>query len=526
MYVSSYLELYTTLLGWKLYDLSYAVLSELGITLVPFVYIVISKISDGNSAKGDNSGITEEIDTVVTMVIAIVVWITCVIPWSNIQPTNIRFQPTATFGNLAPPVVTAASDTTTYATTFSAIDLGNAEAPLWWGFLGQVSTGMAHAISDNLPLEPSLESLKVALSHDTINNPETRAQYKEFYSKCYTTAKNKYHRLSSQKKLPPEAVAALAVHGPEDLDWPGSRILRATPGLYATCNTPATCGSSLTSRQPVGAAPQLGCDDWWSNLSQDMLLEDGASSSMWADFGAWSGLSNENIEDTRIKNLLNNLSTDDIAEPQQYGNPGWATRYYNNVQNLLATGAVASQALKQNAEKEIMRQVIPMVKSVAVLMLTFVLPFLLVVGMYKIGSIVTLSVVFFSMYFIHALLAVANWVDHFLLTAIAQGYSWIDFVLDPIALGQGRLLIGIVTGSLYIVAPMIWFYGLVFVGVSAGRSANSFVSGMGGGSAAGAGSANLGGGYAKKGFDKSAGAGYSSAKKGYTAVRDKFRGGR
>ena len=237
----------------------------------------------------------------------------------------------------------------------------------------------------------------------------------------------------------------------------------------------------------------------WEDLSQQMLLEDGASSSLWSDFTAWSGLSNEEIEDTRIKNLLANLNTDDIAKPEEYGNPSWASRAYNNVQNVVSTGAVAAQALKQNVEKEVMRQVIPMVKSVALMMLAFILPFLLVTGMYSLGSIVTLSVIFFSLYFIHALLAVANWVDHFLITAVAQGYSWTDYILSPVDIGQGRLLLGILTGSLYVIAPMLWFYGLVFVGVSAGRSANSLVSGMGGGAGAATGAANQQGKLAEQG---------------------------
>lgn len=499
MYVSTYLELYTTLLGWKLYDLSYAVLSELGITLIPFVILIVKKMTSDNSAKGDSSGITDELDTVISMIIAIVIWITCVIPWATVAPTNIRFQPTPTFGNLAPPVITATEDNSTYANTFSAVDLGNAEIPLWWGFVSQVSTGVAHAISDGLPKEPSLETMKVALTHDNINDPETRSQYKEFYAKCFKPASNKFHRYGAQDKLPATATTALNLYGAEDVNWPGSRVFRATPGFYATCNDPVSCGSSLTSRQPVGNVAQLSCADWWTSLSQKMLLEDGASSSRWADFRAWSGLSDEAIEDTRIKNLLANLNTNDIARPNEYGNPGWFSRAFNSAQNLLSTGTVAAQAFQQNAEKEILRQVIPMVKSVALLILAFVLPFLLVTSLYSIGGVITLTIVFFSLYFIHALLAVANWVDHFLISAVAQGYSWTDYLLSPVDIGQGRLLLGIITGSLYVAAPTIWFYGLVIVGSAAGSGANKLVNGSGGGGAAATGAASQQSKYVEQG---------------------------
>ncbi len=128
------------------------------------------------------------------------------------------------------------------------------------------------------------------------------------------------------------------------------------------------------------------------------------------------------------------------------------------------------------------RQVASMVQSMVLLVFTVVLPILLAMGSYSLSTLMTLSLLQFSIIFLFSL---AAWLDNFLLSGLWSGADknanvLID-TLMPNTSGVGTQVLAItwVTWLLYTLAPLAFTYFLGAVGVKAGASVAGMIGNSG-----------------------------------------------
>jgi hypothetical protein len=138
-----------------------------------------------------------------------------------------------------------------------------------------------------------------------------------------------------------------------------------------------------------------------------------------------------------------------------------------------------------------LRQAVPMVMALLKMALVVCLPLLLVVGTYDLKTLVVLSVVQFSFFFVDFWFQLARWIDSTILDALyGWGFGWNrpHSNFDPVmGLNNafGDMLLNYVMGTMFIVLPTFWVAALGWAGVHAGGALQGLITGTGDAKAAG-----------------------------------------
>ncbi len=100
-----------------------------------------------------------------------------------------------------------------------------------------------------------------------------------------------------------------------------------------------------------------------------------------------------------------------------------------------------------------------------ILMMVYLfLPFILVFSSYRIGTMIFISIVIFSIKFWTVLWAVSHWLDNNLLTSL-NPEAWYQILGLP---STAEMVIDFTTATLYIVMPFFWTSTLAWAGYKAG----------------------------------------------------------
>ena len=540
MYVSSYLELHTTLLGWMLYGLSFEVIASTGLFLLPFMWILWSgsaqHIAQANQLDNEShSGTKAHIFGILG---GLVVLFFCLMPVYEIQPTTVVYQPTPSFSNPDPAEVSADDDPSTYSQSLDPVT-GNAtvRVPIWWRFLLGISTGITQSIVQNLPTPGDLRQARVALSSTNISDPAVAYEYRNFIRECYIPAHKQFERMVREGSLAPTGVNA------EDIDWPGSRYLATLPGGYLYC-TPEDrithgCYYSIAPDPKATAylGPKATCADWWGAIENKLLDLDQANDSTWQNlkdkFASLKGTSDDKIRQGRVKRILNNYAATQVSSEHSSGDDSLIERGWGLVEDVIATTEVTKTSIAQESYLNIVKQAAPMIVAILQMFAVIMLPWAMLFTAYRLSAIISLSFVLFSLTFVHALLAIAGWLDHYLTTSLFDGFSMLSWLQgdDAHVFGnaQKRLLLNIILIFAYAGVPMLWMVVMGIAGVGAARSTGVATSGAarstaGVGAAAGAGALGAaktaGSGAARAAGRTSAG---QAAAKAAQGVKSKFR---
>lgn len=146
---------------------------------------------------------------------------------------------------------------------------------------------------------------------------------------------------------------------------------------------------------------------------------------------------------------------------------------------------------------DVVRQAVPMVMALLKMALVICIPLLLVVGTYDLKTLVTVSVVQFSFFFVDFWFQLARWVDSTILDALyGWGWGWNrpHSNFDPVmGLNNafGDLLLNFVMGTMFIVLPTFWVAALGWAGIHAGGSLQGLINGTGDAKAAGGKASNM-----------------------------------
>ena len=484
MYVSTFLELHTVLLGWMLYTVVFRILFDTGLLILPFLWLLLRNTARSVGEEKEGSNETTVMNIKGTLA-AIVVVAACVMPAYEVAPSDVKYQPPKQVDGTVPDEIRGDIDPTTYKDYFGAAT-APVRIPGWWVLLHSISAGITHSVIDSLPAYSDLREAKMLLASRNIEDPALGAEYHDFYLGCYRPAKRNYEILRQEGLVP-------LADDDAQLDWAGSPYLIAMRGGYggaASCGgdqrycqnapMPLDIQKSASLRNRVGGN---SCAHWWESLRTDLLdyaRRDQGTIDRAVNFLKWGfGIdSAREQEDLLVRSMLENFqATQPIAGTSSSGQ-GVFSRVGEAVAGVGLLGAWAVAELMLGT----MKQVMPILAAVMLMLVTAFIPFALLFSSYSIGGVLQVSFLVFSLIFVQAILAMVGWFDNYLISSMFESEgAWSFMSRADTAVGDAnkKMLINIVLTTLYTIGPIVWLSLMGAVGIRAAQGANRmFESGI------------------------------------------------
>ena len=473
MDVSSAIEIYTTVLGWVLYDGIWGILSDTGLLYVPLAAGVIKNWvyawrMQGN--EGAEATVRNNWMDIFSMMTVIAV---AGVPMFTINPGDLSH--TTPCGGST---VAGGSTGTLYDKAFAAIDGKSAQVPLWWYGIMAMSNGANNATVALIPCFPDLRTFAYRIDNARISDPELRRQLELFTRDCWQKARAKF--MASHTALPQNYLA-------EDIDWIGSQFFQDTDGFYgnnlnlsirASEEIPGFAYNAARDTEYLpGIIPANGrpeCKDWWDNAQSGLrprllaLVDPEA-------------ITQANIETGDIQ-LAKNALMRKILEPERvalgrtldingYGNA------YGADANFLAKGVaglgVDKELLFWQPKIYALRQAAPIGQSFVLMGIYLFLPFILLFSGYSIEVLFTVTVAVFGIKFLTPIWTLAVWIDNHMMEAL--GLKWFAFTFDDDK-ATTMTILNLVAMLMFVVLPIVWFVMIGWAGFHLQKTMDNFNS--------------------------------------------------
>lgn len=490
LYTTDYLEYYLTLLSWLIHNGIWAVLVASGVFAIPFLAIVIQEWLKARAEGADegNKGTLSAARIENRVFVAIVVIMFAGIPFIDVDFNRLQFDRTRSSQcqvNVPLPTETG------WSQSFSTLNNQSARVPVWWFFMHAISRAVTGASVAAIPCGTDLRQIRMEVDATRIADPVLAQEVSDFTHDCYGPARARL--FMNRPDLSDEEM--------HDVTWIGSRYFLDNSGFYDAdrSSTPREGWPYDTARDagltevPSGAGYPT-CEQWWSDSNglRARLLGQ-VDPGLLARIGGWAGfLSQDEVNDSVIRA---------IASPrQQKLNQGAVySDYGGQIEKTLpnvATRAVRDAGLAVGSvayfpAMDAMRQSLPMALALLKMALVICIPLVLVIGVYDLKTLVTVSVVQFALFFVDFWFQLARWIDSTILDALyGWGFGWNrpHSNFDPlIGLNNafGDMLLNFVMATMFVILPTFWIGALSWVGVRAGIMANNLSEGTKGAANAG-----------------------------------------
>jgi hypothetical protein len=531
MPVGSTIELYTTILGWILYDSIWSMLVTTGLVLIPFAVTIINVLIDTRDSpvEIDSKGLMRILETRIYVMLLVVMF--AVQPQINVHTSKTTYTQYRC-GVTASKSLIKSMRELTYGDSKSTLDKSTptfgvmldgrtAQAPLWWYLVTSLNHAITQAARQELPCQADLRTMGAGLSKLAITDKALKDEVTDFYKDCWQPAANQFAR----ERLPDAELPAKFRDGAvyDDITWPGSEFFINRAGYYdtlrATAEVPAFPYSpmrdSVKAPEPPPGVDRGGfptCHEWWlgypatgSSISSDTGLRDrllayiknnalpddkeDSTGSWWKFWAEDKFATTADADNALIKTTLNAEASDIQLEltngSSEYGGMLGSTTDHimRNMRQLVGSAGLLVGSAKKAVEVEMVRQVAPMIQAVVLLLFTVGLPLLMTMGSYSLKTLFALTLLQFSIIFWGFLFALASWLDNFLLSGLWSGADKnANMLMDtimPNTSGVGTQILAItwVTFALYTLAPLAFTYFLGVVGIKAGSFAVNAING-------------------------------------------------
>lgn len=457
--VQSYPELYTTLLGWQLYDQIWDLLSQTGLAFLPFIGIVLRNITHPyTSQETKDAGSTSLRRMEVDFISALVFIFFAVSPAFTLDPSVLYYTPlcqTSGQSNTYHPGNTG----TTYDQAFT-VSTGDIHVPMWWYAVMAFSEGITSGANTLIACSPDLRKLTSQVNMAKIPDAELKQEVQEFEQECFIPARTQYLAdVHSNSPMLTPVLAEIDEYGENDTEWPGSHAFLHTyyPGLSATQPVkgfPYEASRDINADTNANHPPAYGtpsCDVWWSDSQYGLKnrLKSVMTASFWDQLNATTG--NEKTQDDVLKKIIFNSATGYDKASDMVGDWG-----YSHVATALGTWF---HQLDQYPKIYAAEEAAPIIQALLLLMIYTFLPLALVFTSYRASSFISGAVIVFSLIFWTFIWHLVSWTDSALMTAL-YGDSWFSHQ------SPNATLVDMMIGVLIIVAPLFWFSFMGSMGIA------------------------------------------------------------
>jgi len=488
MSVDSYLELFTTLFGWTFYGILWDVLVGTGIVYLPFLGILIDNWRD--PAEGGEFGTVTglslrrmEIELFTALLVVVLAGQPSAL--TALNAGTLSYTPPPTLTNPDPESATVAEPQSTYGETGFTGSPETVNLPIWWYAVIAATSGINHAVIEGLPSAADMRTYEQQARLATIADPLLRQEVSQFFSECYIPARSKFQAEQ------PSSVAItdlLDDYGADDPDWLGSHVYRETPGYYDTLRpTSPIAGWTFVAARDTeydpADPPSAGrpyCSEWWADsdigLRQKLVDEADLTS------GGLSGLivviapflAGEKQFDAVAKVVLTNAppswSSNDLIAYNS-GTGGIFANAEQLIKGGLATGGVITASALFSVTMTAILQGLPMVQALLLLGLYALMPMLVVLSRYSLSMMMTGAMAIFTIKFWTVLWYLALWVDQNLILSMYPDVNiFFQLFANPGEHDAKRMLLNMITMSLYLGLPVLWSAIMGWAGLHIGRS--------------------------------------------------------
>jgi len=408
-----------------------------------------------------------------------------------LQASTLSYSPPPSLRDPTPATATVASPQSTYGSSGFAGSAATVNIPVWWYAVLAMSSGFDHSVVAGLPTISDMRSFEQQARLATIADPRLRQEVSDFFSQCYIPARSKYQ----QER--PATVAVnhiLTTYGANDSDWMGSHVYRNTAGYYDTLRPqhPITGWRyhAIRDTEYDPAAPPIWgkpyCKQWWEEsamgLRQKLIAEADSTSAGFSGLVTLiaPSLASEQQRDAVAKTVLTNAppawSSNDLVA-HNASSAGLINTAGNLVKGGLAAGGIATASVTFAVTMTAILQALPMVQAIMLLGIYALLPMVVVLARYSISMMVTGAMAIFAVKFWSVLWYLALWVDQNLILSMYPDVSvFLQIFANPGEHDAKRMLLNMITTSLYLGLPLLWSGMMAWAGVNIGRSITAATS--------------------------------------------------
>ena len=173
---------------------------------------------------------------------------------------------------------------------------------------------------------------------------------------------------------------------------------------------------------------------------------------------------------TVLANAPPSWSSNDLVA-NNAGSTGWLSTAENFVKGGLASGGVVTTSAMFSVTMTAILQALPMVQAVLLLGIYALLPLVVVLSRYSLSMMVVGAMAIFTVKFWSVLWYLAMWVDQNLIRSMYPDVNvFLQIFANPGEHDIKRLLLNMITTSLYLGLPLLWSGMMAWVGVNIGRS--------------------------------------------------------
>ena len=488
MTLDSYLELFTTLYGWAFYGVLWDLLVGTGIVYLPFLGILIDNWREP-AQRGEFGTVTGlslrrmEIDLFLALLVVVLAGQPAAL--APLNAGTLSYTPPPTLNDPAPAAASVAAPQSTYGTTGFNGSPATVNIPVWWYAVLAITSGFNHAAIEGLPSASDLRTYEQQARLATIADPRLRQEVSEFFTQCFIPARSRY-----QAEQPGAAAvtALLTTYGPDDPDWMGSHVYRDTAGYYDT-QRPANqipgwaYNAARDTEYDPASPPAWGkptCKQWWEDgaigLRRKLIDQADANSTGFSGLvvAVAPALAGEQQNDAVARTVLTNSppswSSNDLVAGNS-GSTGLLSTAEQIVKGGLAAGGVLTASALFSVTITAVLQALPMVQAVLLLGIYALLPMIVVLSRYSLSMMVVGALAIFTVKFWSVLWYLAMWVDQNLIQSMYPDVNvFLQIFANPGEHDTKRMLLNMITTSLYLGLPLLWSGMMGWVGVQVGRS--------------------------------------------------------
>ncbi|OOF43934.1 conjugal transfer protein TraG [Rodentibacter trehalosifermentans] len=472
--IDSYYEYFLTLLGWIISNGIWDLMVDTGAFAIPFLAHLIRLFAKARE-QGDDEGnkgklLATWLENAVYGSFIVMVF-TC-LPLFNVSYNTLQFD-TARMKECGYTVIKPSNSGMKGLS--SELSGQTASLPLWWAFVYTVGKGFSYGAVATIPCKPDLRQLRFDVQHTRIQSPVLRQEIQQFAEDCFLPSRAKIKR---QKIDLDEAQS-------RDLDWIGSSLLVNTPGFYDVyrAKTPQPFWPYELPRDD--ALPNTGnggypsCKVWWADpnvglrqriidtVDDDVFLQlrKAVSDDLYAD----------GVE-TVIRSIVrpNNLKVSN-GDPvyMGYGKSTGVDGVYNYVMSGLGIGFTSFVSFPAF---DAMRQSLPMVQGLLSLAIIVAMPLIMVIGLYSVRAMITLTFVHIGIFFLSFWWELARWLDTWLIEVLYNSDTHSRWNLAGLVNERDDTILKLVIATMFFILPALWFGMMSWAGVRAGSALTNAIS--------------------------------------------------
>jgi hypothetical protein len=228
------------------------------------------------------------------------------------------------------------------------------------------------------------------------------------------------------------------------------------------------------------------CKQWWEDgaigLRQKLIDEADATSAGFSGLvvAVAPVLASEQQEDAVARTVLTNSppvwSNNDLVANNS-GSTGLVGTAENLIKGGLAAGGVVGASAMFSVTMTAVLQALPMVQALLLLGIYALLPMVVVLSRYSLSMMVIGAMAIFTVKFWSVLWYLAMWVDQNLIQSMYPDVNvFLQLFANPGEHDVKRMLLNMITTSLYLGLPLLWSGMMAWAGVKVGMAISNAVA--------------------------------------------------